>query len=502
MEVADLNGDGKPDLLLVEFAADVSSPAELTVLLNDGTGKFLPPVRTSITGDATVPVPVFVAGAFRNPATPDVIYMNTYNEGNSGFNVLFLRGNGDGTFASPVTLAALPSPQQVVAGDFNNDGKLDFAVVEWINTDTGPIWQFNTFLGHGDGTFTPSATQRFPFQASLNVQQLFALDLNHDGKLDLLIGMNGNLGWEASGDDLIEALGNGDGTFRTPTTLISHFGAVAVADVNHDGYLDLIQARDPNSNFGQALTSQPGVTVYLASADGTFRQQPSCDLPGVAFPPFNAAMVGDFNGDGIPDIAVNFWPVQQNEYVEPSLRILQGVGDGTFIVTDHTYQLAAFSQPLLGADFNGDGATDLMELTASTSSYTTIPAAPAPALDISLDSSPVLGSTGRATVALGLPAGSAETVTLSASDPAIQLPPSLQFNAGEQTQDVAFTLGSGFDANPRFRALCHAGRRGCRRLRYAAESESYGGSFFFALSDHEGQSRARRRLQAVLNDYE
>jgi hypothetical protein len=100
----------------------------------------------------------------------------------------------------------------------------------------------------------------------------------------------------------------------------------------------------------------------------------------------------------------------------------------------------------VGADFSGDGAIDLVDLTGLSSSFTMIPAAPAPTLGITLDSSPVVGNTGQATVSLDLPATSAETVTLSASDPAIELPASINFAAGQQTQNVSFTIGSGLDA--------------------------------------------------------
>lgn len=451
METADLNGDGKPDLLLVEYPQVGGGPAQLTAILNDGTGNFLQPLRSPLIGEVSEPVPVFITGAFRNPASPDVIYVNTFSPTGGTFNVLYLAGNGDGTFRAPVILATLASPQQIVAGDFNKDGKLDFAVLG-VN-GTGQNWELDIFWGHGDGTFTHLAPQMFPlpisYQNSFTVispQQLFAIDLNHDGNLDLLVGLNGNVGDVASGDDLVEMLGNGDGTFQAPTILLAHFGAVAVADVNHDGYPDLIQARDPNTNIAQSLFSEPGVTVYLGSANGVFMQQPSYDLPGVTIPSFNPALVGDFNGDGIPDIAIRYWVTIPTLLIEPRLCVLQGVGDGTFIVTGHQYQLQGTSFPFVGADFNGDGMTDLVELTGLTSSFHTIPAAPGSALDIALDSEPLLGNNGTATVVLDLPAGSAQTVALSASDPAINLPTSAHFAAGQQSQTFSFTLGPRFDA--------------------------------------------------------
>ncbi|HZQ69951.1 MAG TPA: FG-GAP-like repeat-containing protein [Terriglobales bacterium] len=429
VHTADFNGDGHPDLYLVQDGMFASQPSQFTVLLNDGTGNFLPPVTTPITVGDYVPYPQFIAGKFRNTAYEDVIYFNQYST-----NMLaFFPSNGNGTFAVPTVLASLNSPLSLVRGDFNGDGKLDF-VVSGENGGNPGNYEFDMFLGRGDGTFMQLPAQSFPAPALISYQQIFAADFNHDGKLDVMIGNDFG--------DVVEVLGNGDGTFVSPVTLFQHFGAFSVADLNRDGYPDLIQPLDPNAD--NSVSSAPAaMTIYLGGANGTFQQQPSYDFFG--YKGGGIPLVGDFNGDGIPDIAALFLETLNGPTIEPGLRVLQGVGDGSYIVTGHIYQLQGSSNPFVGADFNGDGLDDLIELVGYTSSLHTIAAMRGPALDIALNSSPLLGSTGSATVTLNVPSSSAQTVTLSSSDPALQLPSSLQFAAGQQSQSFSFTLGSGVD---------------------------------------------------------
>lgn len=355
-QTIDVNGDGKPDVLVIEYGYLATQPSQIAALLNDGAGKLQPPVRSPITVGPNVPDPIFVAGNFRNAKAADIIY--TFRGRPSP--VAFIPGNGDGTFGTATTLATLPLPFLVTTGDFNGDGKLDFAVLGYTGAGTPgsfSTWELDVFLGNGDGTFREVPAQTFPALTSAGPQQLIAGDFNHDGKLDLLIGNNTNEGWVDSGDDLDLALGNGDGTFQTPTTLFAHFGPVAVADVNHDGYLDLVQARDPDANITQSALNlaggdyiTPAITIYLGGPGGTFTKQATYDVPGLQIPSFDPAIVGDFSGDGNVDIAL---PIVQSTIGRPwerRLQIFQGNGDGTFAPNGIPYQLPAYDLPVVGGD--------------------------------------------------------------------------------------------------------------------------------------------------------
>ncbi|HEV2465032.1 MAG TPA: VCBS repeat-containing protein [Acidobacteriaceae bacterium] len=457
-QTVDLNNDGHPDVVVIESGQLSSVPSQITALLNDGTGKLLPPVRSPIT---ILPYaglfPVFTFGKFRNSTTEDMILVSEYAsvDGSNDSNAIaFIPGNGDGTFGAAVTIADLPDPRTVVSGDFNKDGKLDFAVFGYLNENAPATCELDIFLGNGDGTFKHLAPQTFTALTSDAPQQLIAGDFNHDGKPDLLIGNNTNNGWVASGDDLDLMLGNGDGTFQAATTLMSHFGPVAVADVNGDGYLDLIQARDPDANItDESLLAvggpfiAPAITIYLGGPGGSFTKKATYAAPGVQIPSEAPPLVGDFNGDGKFDIAI---PYQQSVYGAPwenRLQIFQGNGDGTFTPSGVPYQLPAYDLPIAGGDYRGVGVTDLLDLVGWSSSINTLSAAAAPAFEIEADSSPLTRNQGTATVTLALPASTSETVQLSSSDPAVTLPGNLTFSPGQSQQSFSFNLGAGFDAS-------------------------------------------------------
>ena len=311
----DFNGDGKLDLVYVVSG----QPNQLAVLFGNGDGTFTAAQNGTNIG---VNASELVVGDFNGDGRQDVA-VSFYTQQTN--NLTIYLGNGDGTFTPGVTPAQKISVDNLAGGDFNGDGNEDLAV-----TDGGSL---HILFGNGDGTFAvgPSTTAAF-----MN----FAVgDFNKDGVLDIVY----------AGHGLTILLGNGDGTFREGVTLPSkgYSYAPAVADFNGDGILDIA---DTNAVEDPDFLMDDGfVSVYLGAGDGSFTA--SANLTVQLGP--RTIVVGDFNRDGKADIAVaNFSSHSDSTFL--------GNGDGTFAAAGTLSTGNNAAGALLTADFNGDGAADLI----------------------------------------------------------------------------------------------------------------------------------------------
>jgi hypothetical protein len=318
---ADFNGDGKPDLAT---AGAVVSNNKISILLNNGDGTLTQTSILNVTGAGYL----FTAD-LNGDGKADLI---ATNYSTSGIQVLL--GKGDGTFESPVSYPTAQNPFSVVIGDFNGDGYPDLIV-------EGNKGYLSLLLNKGNGTF--GTTIQLPFTA---LGEMAAGDFNKDGKLDLA-ATNAS---QTTGAVSIY-LGNGDGTFQSPVSYATGYGpsGIAVADLNHDGNLDLIV-----DDFGVYSTGQSGdIAVLLGNGDGTFRPASFYSAGGNPY----SLTLGDFNGDGNVGVAV----IDGSGPDLASIFVLFGNPDGTLQQPAASYALRA--DTLVAIDLNGDGKTDLVYCT-------------------------------------------------------------------------------------------------------------------------------------------
>jgi FG-GAP-like repeat/Abnormal spindle-like microcephaly-assoc'd, ASPM-SPD-2-Hydin len=216
----------------------------------------------------------------------------------------------------------IPSESVAIAvGDFNNDGKLDIAVLDGKGLSIA--------LGNGDGTFQVPTTYPYMTGSALAVG-----DFNGDGNLDIVATA-------APYSKEVEVfLGNGDGTFQAPITspTTEYPGAIVVGDFNGDHKLDI------------AIIDTPYISVLLSNGDGTF-QTPS-DNESFVGPQYLA--VGDFSNDHNLGVAVVGYFGGDD-----GLGILLGNGDGT-LQPSITYPLSYTPDNVAVGDFNHDGNLDVV----------------------------------------------------------------------------------------------------------------------------------------------
>jgi hypothetical protein len=340
LAAGDFNGNKTPDLLINGIqTSDLSS--FLQVLTGDGHGAFTPGPKSPI------PATGLLAAGLADPGSSDLAAFIASSSSSTSGNLLVAFGNGDGTFKTPDQYPFASAATVLALGNFNaktNGANNVDVVVGGVsshdglgNPTTGALFLFSND-GHGNYSSAKIATP-------LNPVSIAAVDVNKDGFTDLVVSDNGSpFSTPAVPGSVMVYLGKGDGTFEAPKPLSgigTSPGPLAVDEVSGDGNKDVVVSSTNLTTFNTSILLAKG------NGDGTFKTPTSLgDDFGVT-----GIGIGDFNGDGHPDLLVTACcGATQSE-------VLLGKGDGTFPQTQ-VLPVANSESAVLVGDLNGDNHAD------------------------------------------------------------------------------------------------------------------------------------------------
>ncbi len=354
--VGDFNGDHVADLVVANQCQSSSNctNGSVGILLGKGDGTFRPAQNYVSGGNNTAAVAV---SDFNGDGSSDLALANQCQLASNcdDGSISVLLGNGDGTFQAAQNFTSDGVFAFTVdSGDLNGDGKADLVVVDQCQTDSNCVGSVTPLLGNGDGTF-----QVPPCYASggYDADSVAIGDLNGDGKPDLVVAnlCQGNSCGQGSYGSVSVMLGNGDGTFQSPNVYASGgFGSssVAIGYFNGGGHPDVVVANQCSTADCKRGGS---VTVFLGDGDGTLR--PGNSYSTAAYTALSV-VVADFNQDGKLDLAVAN-QCQDTSCQNGAVSLLLGDGDGTFQAAGVYASGGYDTDSIAVGDFNGDGNPDL-----------------------------------------------------------------------------------------------------------------------------------------------
>jgi Ca2+-binding RTX toxin-like protein len=338
---ADVNGDGRPDLITANQRSN-----NVSVLLNTTTAgassATFPAQQTFATG--TDPRSVAVADV-NGDGRPDLLVANN---GSNSVSVLLnttTAGASSASFAAQLTLATGTNPYSVATADVNGDGRPDLLVAN-SGSNTVSVLLNTTTPGAG----TPSFAAQQAFATDTNPRSVAAADVNGDGKPDLVVANQGS----NTASVLLNLTGTGapSATFAPQQTFAAGNGptSVAAADVNGDSRPDLLVA-DAFSITASVLLN----TTAAGAPSATFAPQQTFAADSVT----SAVAAADVNGDGRPDLLVTNGPSTVSVLLNTTAPVAIGGGPATGTIQDDDAPAASAVDSSSSASQSAPVNTDL-----------------------------------------------------------------------------------------------------------------------------------------------
>lgn len=354
LKVADINGDGYPDLELAnqcDYDSDCLN-GTVSVLAGNGDGTFRAPVGY---GSAGLYAESLAVADVNGDGRQDLLVTNDCSDnGCTAGEVALLLGKDDGKFRAASNYASGGEDDNaIVAADLKRNGQLDLVVVSACFNglpscpDGGLV---GVLMGEGHGRFKKAVTYA---SGGSDPHSVAVADVNGDGRPDVVVA---NVSAPSGGGGVGVLLGNGDGTFQPAITFSSgamNADSVKIADVNRDGIPDIVVANE----CANTDCTSGAISVLLGNGNGTFRQAVNYDSAGQYA---SSVAVADVNRDGTPDLIASNWCVTSGDCASGTISVLLGNGDGTFQPAVTYGTGGQFSSPVQIADLNKDGKLDLV----------------------------------------------------------------------------------------------------------------------------------------------